>query len=222
MSTFTTSTSPAAISPTDPWSRFFGRLIPILAVAGPALGLVAALFVTFQVQMLPGDLDWISEPESFFFYVGAIAYGATWIVVGRTIAARATRTGIVVTILGVLGAVEGVSAAVWRHVSIGMVDQGVDAGVVYDAWENPTLFASLSFVVTWPAFFLAPIIAGIAILTTKVAPAWAAVALLCFGPTLMAAQGFYAATELTYPLAWVFMLAAVVGIQRADRAQVSS
>ena len=76
--------------------------------------------------------------------------------------------------------------------------------------------------VTWPAFFLAPIIAGIAILKTKVAPAWAGVALLCFGPTLMAAQGFYAAIEVTYPLAWVFMLAAVLGILRSDRAWASS
>jgi len=216
MSSFTTPALAATTEPTDSWSRFFGRLVPVLAVVGPALALVAALFVTLQVQMLPGDLDWISEPESLFFYLGAIAFPATWIVIGRVIAARAQRTGIVVTVLGVLGAFTGASAAAWRHLSIDLVDRGVDPELVNEAWENPTLYSSLATVATFPAFFLVPFIAGIAILATKVAPAWTAIALLCFGPTLMAAQGFYAATQITYPLAWAFMLAAVVGVLRAD------
>ncbi len=218
MSTATTNPSTATVERTDSWSRFYGRLIPILAVVGPALALVGALFVTFQVQLLPGDLDWISEPESFFFYVGAIAFPATWIVIGRAIAVRAARTGIAVTAMGVLGAFTGVNAASWRHMSIDLVDQGVDPDLVNEVWENPTLYSALAMLVTWPAFFVVPFVAGVAILATKVAPAWTAIALFCFGPTLMAAQGFYAAIEVTYPLAWLLMLAAVVGILRSDSA----
>jgi hypothetical protein len=101
--------------------------------------------------------------------------------------------------------------------SIDLVDQGVDPDVVNEAWENPTLYSALATVVTFPAFFLVPIIAGIAIVVTRVAPAWAAIALIGFGPTLMAAQGFYAAIQVTYPLAWVFMLIAVAGVLRSDR-----
>jgi len=216
MSTVSSPATAPTTDPTDSWSRFFSRLIPILAVVAPALALVAALFVTLQVQMLPGELDWISEPESLFFYLGAMALPAIWIVIGRAIARSAPRTGIVVTAAGIVGAFTGVSAAAWRHMSIDLVDQGVDPGVVNEAWENPTLYSSLATVATFPAFFLVPIIAGIAIFVSKVAPAWAAVALFCFGPTLMAAQGFYAAIEVTYPLAWVLMLIAVVGVLRAD------
>lgn len=214
-----TTTPTKTTEPTDTWSRFYDRLIPVLAVAGPALALVGALFVTLQVQMLPGDLDWISEPESLLFYLGAIAFPATWIVIGRAIARQAARTGIVVTAVGVLGAFTGVNAASWRHMSIDLVDHGVDPNLVNEVWENPTLYSALAMLVTWPAFFLVPFVAGVAILATKVAPAWTAIALFCFGPTLMAAQGFYAAIEVTYPLAWVFMLVAVVGVMRGDRAR---
>jgi hypothetical protein len=182
------------------------------------LALIGALFVTFQVQMLPGDLDWISEPESLLFYLGAIAFPATWIVIGRAIARRASRTGIVVTAVGVVGAFTGVSAASWRHMSIDLVDHGVDPNLVNEVWENPTLYSALAMLVTWPAFFVVPFIAGVAILATRVAPAWTAIALFCFGPTLMAAQGFYAAIEITYPLAWIFMLTAVAGVLRSDHA----
>lgn len=218
MSTITAPTQ-TATAPADSWSRFFGRLVPILAVVGPALALVGALFVTFQVQMLPADLDWISEPESLIFYLGAIAFPATWIVIGRVIATRAARTGILVTALGVLGAFTGVSAAAWRHMSIDLVDHGVDPNLVNEVWENPTLYSALATLVTFPAFFLVPFVAGVAILATKVAPAWTAIALFCFGPMLMAAQGFYAAIEVTYPLAWFFMLVAVVGVLRSDHSR---
>lgn len=164
----------------DPWSRFFGRLVPALAVVGPVLALVGAFFVAFQVQMLPGDLDWISEPESFFIYLGAMVFPASWIVIGRAIARSAPRTGIAVTVLGVLGAFTAVSAAAWRHMSIDLIDRGVDATVVYEVWENPTLFSALATLATLPAFFLTPIIAAIAILKTRVAPAWTGIALLGF------------------------------------------
>ena len=222
MSTIATPAPDQTTDPTDLWSRFFGRLVPILAVVGPALALAAALFVTLQVQMLPDDLDWISEPESLLFYLGAIAFPVTWIVIGRAIARQAPRTGIVVTIAGVLGSFTGVSAAAWRHMSIDLVDHGVDPNLVNEVWENPTLYSALAILVTFPAFFITPIIAGIAVVRTKVAPAWTGVALLCFGPTLMAAQGFYAAIEITYPLAWIFMLSAVVGVLRADSAGTST
>jgi len=217
MSTTTTSTPVADSATADPWSRFFDRLVPALAIAGPALALVGALFVTFQAQMLPGDLDWISEPESLFVYLGAMVFPATWIVIGRCIAWSAPRTGIVVTVLGALGAFTAVSAATWRHMSIDLVDRGADATIVYEAWENPSLFSALATVATLPAFFLTPIIAAIAILKTKVAPVWAGIALLCFAPMFMAAQGAYAAIRVTYPLAWALMLVAIVGVMRAER-----
>ena len=213
----TTPTQAPFIRTADPWSRFFGRLVPALAIAAPALALVGALFVTFQVQMLPGDLDWISEPESLLIYLGAMTFPASWIVIGRAIARSAPRTGITVTVLGVLGAFTAVSAAAWRHMSIDLIDRGVDAVVVYEAWENPTLFSALATVATLPAFFLTPIIAAIAILKTKVAPAWTGIALLAFPAVFMAAQGAYAAIRVTYPLAWALMLLAVAGVLHAER-----
>ncbi|NND75089.1 MAG: hypothetical protein HKN44_08790 [Ilumatobacter sp.] len=210
--------SPASAEPTtDPWYRFFGRLVPTLAIAGPALALVGALFVAFQVQMLPGDLDWISEPESFVFYLGAIALPATWIVIGRVVALRASRAGIAVTVLGMLGAAIAVSAAAWRQMSIDLVDQGVNPFVVNEVWDNPTLFSALATLVTLPPFFLAPIVAGVAILRTRTAPMWSGIALLGFVPTFIAAQAVGVAIRVTYPAAWGLMLVAVVGVLRAHR-----
>ena len=62
MSTDITS-SPTPGTATDPWSSFFGRLLPRAAVTGPVLLLLGALCVSAGIQTLPGDLDWISEPE---------------------------------------------------------------------------------------------------------------------------------------------------------------
>ena len=41
-------------SASDPWTEFMNGFLPVAAVVGPALMLVAALFVTAGVQTLPG------------------------------------------------------------------------------------------------------------------------------------------------------------------------
>lgn len=200
------------------WASFFDRALPGLAIAGPALFLVGALLAAARVQPLPGEMDWVSEPESFVGFVGTILLVVTWVEVGRRIARLSPRAGIAVTLLGVWGAFGAVSAFAWRQMSVDLVGQGADPDLVLAAWENPTLYSALTTAVVLPFFFLAPVIAGVAVLRSRAAPAWAGLAVIAFVPAFIAAQAAYLAFPVTYPAAAGLLLLGVIGIVRADAA----
>ena len=75
----------------EPWAEFMNGFLPVAAVVGPALMVVAALFVAAGVETLPGDLDWISKPEALIGYLATPFFVATWVVIGRLIARARTR-----------------------------------------------------------------------------------------------------------------------------------
>ncbi len=194
----------------DTWTAAMERLLPVAAIVGPTLALLASLFVTFDVLTLPGDLDWISEPEAFVGYVSTIFLFATWIVVGRTIATAAPRTGIAVTLMGAVAAIGYANPFVSRLMSIDLVDYGYAADEIDEVWDNPSLFTALTLPIAFTVFLVA-LVAGIAVLTTKVAPAWAGAALIAYIPIFVLAQAGYVAIRVTYPLANALLLAGVVG-----------
>lgn len=200
----------------DAWTAFMQRLLPRAAVVGPVLSVVAALFVAFDIQTLPGDLHWISEPEAFIGYCAAIFFPATWIVVGRSISVAAPRAGIAVTLLGLVGAIGWTNPFVSRLLSIDLVDYGYDPNEIDDVWDNPSLFSALAIPLAFMVFLVA-IVAGVAVLKTRTAPAWAGVALIAFVPIFILAQAGYVAIRVTYPVATVLLLAGVVGVVAAAR-----
>jgi len=217
MSTDITS-SPTPGTATDPWSSFFGRLLPRAAVTGPVLLLLGALCVSAGIQTLPGDLDWISEPEGMLGVAAIPFLFATWVVTGRTIARRAPRAGIAVTLIGTVAAAGWAFPFVIRLFSADLVLNDFDANAINDAWEgDATVYSLLVFVCMTTMNFVVALVAGIAVLRTRVAPLWAGVALIAFVPTFMAAQGAYVAIEVLYPLAIAFLLVGVTGVVGADR-----
>lgn len=216
--TTTTSSTPARAGAAH-WHASMERILQWAPLAGPAIMIGAALFVTFQIQMLPGDLDWISEPEGLIGMLAAPFLVATWIVVGRRLSEGAPRTGVVVTLLGTLAATSFVNPMASRLLSVDLVEKGADPTFVNDTWDAPTVWSGLSVILIF-TLFLVPLIAGVAILKTGTVPRWTGVAFIAFVPVFIAAQAAYAAMEVTWPLAWVVLLAAVFGVTRADSADV--
>lgn len=213
----TTSTT-AARAGADHWNASMARLLSWAPLAGPLIMLGAALLVSFEVQMLPGDLDWISEPEGLIGMVAAPFLVATFIVLGRRIADGAPKTGVVVTILGVVAATAFVNPMSARLFSVDLVEMGVDPVTVSEAWDAPTVWSALSLLLIFQ-LFLVPIIAGVAVLRTGVAPRWAGVALLVFVPVFIAAQAAGAAIQVTWPLAWVVLTGGVYGVTRSGESR---
>lgn len=202
------------------WTATMERLLPVAAVVGPALMLLAAAFVALDVQTMAGELDWISEPEAFFGYVASIFLIATWIVIGRAISTAAPRTGVAVTLLGVVGAIGYTNPFVSRLMSIDLVEFGFDPDEVDEVWDNPSLFSALTLPIVFCVFLVA-IVAGIAVLTTKVSPAWTGIALIASVPVFIMAQAGYVAIRVTYPIATALLLGGVAGVVTATRPTTS-
>lgn len=217
MSATTTSQSGSHTERPDRWSTFFADLLPKAALAGPALMVIAALCVTADLARLPGDLDWISEPEGFFGMLAVPFLFATWIVVGRIVAGQAPRTGIAITLIGMLAAAGYAFPMSMRLFSTDLVLNDVSATVINNTWESDeaSIWGLLTFALMTAMVFVVALLAGIAILKTRVAPRWAGVAFILFPPVFMTAQAAYAAIEITYPLACALLLIAVAGTVHA-------
>lgn len=214
----TTPTSAGRSDKPDYWTAAIERILSWARPVGPALMLVAALLVSFEVQMLPGDLDWISEPEGLVAMLAAPFLFAAWIAVGRRVSEAAPRTGVVVSVLGAMAATSFVNPMGQRLFSADLVELGVDPTVIHEAWDVPNVYSALSVPLVF-LLFLVSIIAGVAILKTGVAPRWSGAALIAFVPAFVAAQGASVAIRVTYPLAAAILLIGVVGATRGPAAK---
>lgn len=192
------------------WSSRIGRVLTPAALVGPLLLIAAAGLVAAGVQKLPGDLDYISEPEGLLGLLAAPFLVATWIQVGRRIAERAVRTAVVVTLLGVVAAIGFSRPFAERLFLADLVEVGLDPAPLYDAIESPTAYSAIAFLPV-AAMFLVALIAGVAIVRTQVAPIWAGIAMILFVPLFITAQAAYVAIEVTYPAATILFFVGVLG-----------
>jgi len=48
------------------WSQAWKKSLPILALVGPILFLIAAVIRSLGIGTLPGRLNWFSDPEGLF------------------------------------------------------------------------------------------------------------------------------------------------------------
>ena len=136
--------------------------------------------------------------------------------IGRLIATRAPKTGITVTLMGVVAAIGFANPYVSRLMSIDLVDFGYDPNEINEVWDNPSPYTAVSIVIVFTVFLVA-LIAGIAIIRTRVAPVWAGAAIIAWVPVFITAQAGYQWIEVTYPLANLLFLVGVAGTVQASR-----
>lgn len=195
------------------WSHVWKSALPALALVGPTLWLIAAMVRAMGIGTLPDDLSWVSGPEGVIMSVGAPFFVATFIFMGQTIASRSPKTGVLVTVLGILGTTPLSFISGFRPMAKGFVDSGLDPAAVNTAfesevtaiWLTPLLLYNLGQFVAW-------IFAGVAVVRTKTAPWWAGLALVLGVPCLITAQAFYIHLELFWPLANALWLLGVWGL----------
>ena len=188
------------------------RALPFLALVGPGSWFVAALIRAAGIGTLEGGLDWVSGPEGVVMSLGVSFFTATYIVLGMAVARGATRTGIAVTGLGVLGVGSFAGIAFFRTFVAKFADEGLDPTAMNDAFEAAHVWDLAA--ITNFANFAAWLVAGIAILKTGVLPRW--IGMCCIGGVVgvVLAQGAYVALEVLWPLGTGLLLAATVGVIR--------
>jgi hypothetical protein len=197
----------------DAWVATWLRALPALALIGPGSWFVAALVRAAGIGTLDGGLDWISGPEGLIMSLGVSFFAATYILLGIVVARRAARSGVAVTGLGLLGVSAFGGIAFFRVFMAKFTDEGLDADAMNDAFEATHVWDLAA--ITNFANFAAWIVAGIAILRTRVLPRW--VGACCVGgvAAVILAQGAYVALEVLWPLGTGLWFAAIIGVVRA-------
>lgn len=196
------------------WAATWRRALPALAVVGPASWFAAALIRAAGIGTLDGGLDWISGPEGLVMSLGVSFFAATYILIGMAVAARAVRSGVAVTGLGLLGVTAFGGIAFFRTFMAKFTEEGLDPDAMNHAFEAMHVWDLAA--VTNFANFAAWLVAGIAIIRTAVLPRW--VGVCCIGGVIavVLAQGAYVALEVLWPLGTGLWLAATVGVVRTS------
>ena len=153
--------------------------------------------------------------------MGIPFFVATFIFMGQRIAERSVRTGIVVTVLGVLGVSPLAAESGFRLFATAFTEAGIDSNIMSKAFESESGWY-LGFLVLNLGQFLAWIIAGIVVLHTGIAPKWAGVALILGVPSLIIAQALYFKLEIFWPLANGLWLLGIWGLVAFRVRSVSS
>ena len=199
---------------TNEWSAAWERALPYLALIGPGSWLIAALVRAAGISTLDGGLSWVSRPEGTIMTIGVPFFVATFIFMGKRVAERSPRTGIVVTTLGVLGVSFLAAISGFRVFVTQFADAGIDASTMNTAFESGSVWI-IPIALLNVGQFLSWIIAGIAVIRTGIAPKWAGLALILGVPSLITAEAFYFMTELFWPLANALWLLGIWGLVKS-------
>lgn len=203
-----TATNPPS---TEAWRTTTWNAVERGAIIAPALVLLGTIMIVFDVQRLEGDLSWVSHPEGAVGVFAAVFLVATWIAVGRRIATAAHRTGVFVTLAGVAGAIGWSYPFALRVITADYAAGGIDTVAMNDVLVNGGSVWTALVLLPMSMSLIVPFVAGVAILRTRVAPAWAGLGFIAFAVLIVVSQGAYVALEVTYPLAALSLLAAVAG-----------
>lgn len=191
------------------WAASWLRVLPALALIGPGSWFVAAVVRATGIGTLDGGLDWISGPEGLIMSLGVSFFAATYVVLGMAISRRAPRSGVAVTGLGLVGVTAFGGIAFFRTFMAKFTAEGLDPDAMNEAFEATHIWDVAA--ITNFANFAAWLVAGIAILTTRVLPRWVGVCCLGGVVSVLLAQGAYIALEVLWPLGTALWLAATVG-----------
>lgn len=200
---------------TGSWQKSTWRAVERGSVIGPLLVVLGSLLLVFDVERMHGELAWVSHPEGSVGVFASIFLVATWIAVGRRIAASAPRTGVFVTLAGVAGTIGWAYPFALRIITADYAAGGIDPVAMNDVLVNGGSVWTALVLVPMSLSLVVPLVAGIAIIRTQVAPAWAGVAFVLFPAFVVLAQGAYVAIEVTWPIAAILLLVAVLGTLRS-------
>jgi len=197
----------------DKWGTTFERWLPMLALVAPLFFFIASLVRAFGIGTLPGDLNWVSSYEGLIMGIGVPFFVATFIFMGHRIAMRSPNTGIVVTVLGVLGTAFIAFISGFRGLAAGFVASGIDPKAINDGLESDASLTWLLGLLLYNfCFMLAWLIAGVAIMRNKIAPWWVGLAFILSVPSLITGQALYINLEIFWPLALGLWLLGVWGL----------
>ena len=193
------------------WNEIFNSWLPILALVAPITLFCSALIRASGVGVLPDDLDWISKYEAIVGLAGAPFGVATFIFVGRIVADEFPKTGVMVTIFGVLFTGFMVFITSFRGLAAGYVELSVDPALINEGqlpiWVIPILIYNL-------LGFIAHIGAGIALIRGKSTLSWCGWSMILGIICIPIAQAFYFHLEIFYPLGTGLILLSIIGLVR--------
>ena len=195
------------------WSSTWNKSLPYLALIGPISLFIASLFLAAGIGVMPDKTYTNSSHEGFIMTLGAPFFIATFIFLGQSIAKRFLKIGILVTVLGILGAASLVFLSSMRLLQKAFIDSGFDSNTVWAAWDNVS-FWHIPLLLQNIAAPLAFIIAGIALLMTTIAPKWVAVLLIICFPFIATGQ-LIGKIELFWTLGTTLMTISVWGLVKA-------
>ena len=202
------------------WSAVWERTLPYLALMGPGSWLIAALVRAAGISRLEGGLDWVSRPEGTIMTIGVPFFVATFIFMGKRVAERSPKTGIVITTLGVLGVSFLAAISGFRVFVAQFADAGIDSNTMNAAFESGSVWI-IPIAILNVGQFLSWIIAGVAVIRTGIAPKWAGIALILGVPSLITAEAFYFMTELFWPLANALWLIGIWGLVKSYKVRLN-
>lgn len=198
------------------WNTVWQKVLPILALVGPASLFTASLFVASHIGMLPDKKYVHSSYEGFIITLAAPFFIATFIFLGQILSKRYLKVGILVTALGMLGTASLVFVGSMRLIQKAFIDSGFDSNNVWAAWDNVS-FWHIPLLLQNIAAPVAFIVAGIALLRTNLAPKWSGLLLILCFPTIATAELFTYGTEIFWPLGTAFLTMAIWGLVNTAR-----
>lgn len=188
----------------------------MLALVAPVSWFVAALIWTVGIGRLPGELYWVSGVEGFIMTLGSPFFAATFVFMGQFVANEFAKTGIWITVLGLLGVSTLCAIASFRLFVTVFVAYGLPPDTIWKAFDADSTYY-LPFLLFQLSGFLSFVLTGLTLLRMPHAPKWAGILLILSIPLLVTGQFFLHHTEIFWPLATGCWVVALLGLVRQAR-----
>jgi hypothetical protein len=198
---------------TNNWTSTWNKSLPYLALIGPVSLFIASLFLAAGIGVIPDKTYTNSSYEGFIMTLGAPFFIATFIFLGQTTAKRFLKVGILVTVLGILGASSLVFVSSMRLLQKAFVDSGFDSNTVWAAWDNVSAW-HIPLLLQNIAAPLAFIVGGIALMRTTLTPKWVGLLLIICFPAIATGQ-LIGKIEIFWTLGTALMTISVWGLVKA-------
>jgi len=198
---------------TNSWTSTWNKSLPYLAFIGPVSLFIASLFLAAGIGVIPDKTYTNSSYEGFIMTLGAPFFIATFIFLGQTVAKRFLKVGILVSVLGILGASSLVFVSSMRLLQKAFVDSGFDSNTVWAAWDNVSAW-HIPLLLQNIAAPLAFIVGGVALMRTTLAPKWVGLLLIICFPAIATGQ-LIGKIEIFWTLGTALMTISVWGLAKA-------
>jgi len=202
---------------TNNWTSTWNNSLPYLALIGPVSLFIASLFLAAGIGVIPDITYTNSSYEGFIMTLGAPFFIATFIFLGQTIAKRFLKVGILVTVLGILGASSLIFVSSMRLLQKAFVDSGFDSNTVWAAWDNVSAW-HIPLLLQNIAAPLAFIVGGLALMRTTLAPKWVGLLIIICFPAIATGQ-LIGKIEIFWTLGTALMTISVWGLVKATNSK---